>query len=280
MPTAFLPNRVLLHVTGADAENFLQGLITTDLDALPQGEARPGALLTPQGKIFFTFMIWRTDSGLALETDQDQGDALIKRLSMYKLRAAVDIAAGEPDGVTVLWGDEMPTEGIADFRFAKAGVALFRRPGHHGDGPADDYHALRIHNGIAVAPLDYALQDAFPHDVLMDLNGGLSFKKGCYIGQEVISRMHHRGTARRRVVIVHGDTDLPASGTEIHIGAKPAGELGTVIGRTGLAIVRIDRVGEAIADGAPIVAGDVNLVLTLPAWSGLSFPGSGDEAQS
>ena len=280
MTTAFLPDRILLHVAGADAEKFLQGLITTDLDNLPTDEARPGALLTPQGKILFTFMIWRAGSGFILETDSDQSAALAQRLSMYKLRAAVDVTAGEGDGVTLFWDTERPAGSIVDHRFAKSGVALYRVPGRHGDGPTDAYDALRIANGIAVAGRDYALQDAFPHDVLMDLNGGLSFRKGCYIGQEVISRMHHRGTARRRVVIVRGNADLPPGGTDILVGGKTAGTLGTVIGPAALAIVRIDRVGEAIAEGTPILAGDVPVEVALPAWSGLSFPEASEEAQS
>ncbi len=90
----------------------------------------------------------------------------------------------------------------------------------------------------------------------MDLNGGLGFRKGCYVGQEVVSRMQHRGTARRRVVIVTGSTGLPATGTELTAGGKPIGTLGSTDGTKGLAIVRIDRAGEAIAAGTPILAVD------------------------
>jgi folate-binding protein YgfZ len=126
--------------------------------------------------------------------------------------------------------------------------------------------------------LDYALQDAFPHDVLMDINGGLSFRKGCYVGQEVVSRMQHRGTARRRVVTVTSAEPLPASGSEITAAGKPIGTIGTVVGHEGIAIVRIDRAGEAIAAGKPLLAGTVPVTLALPAWSGLVFPSAADEA--
>ena len=232
MPAVFLRDRSFLRVTGAEAESFLHNLITTDLVSLGVDEARPGALLTPQGKILFDFMIWRDGSGFLLETDAVQKDGLLKRLTMYRLRAPVDFAATESEGVTVAWGEDT-AESRRDSRFAKAGITLTRTPGQHGDDTETLYQTLRIGNGIAVSGLDFALQDAFPHDVLMDLNGGLGFRKGCYVGQEVVSRMQHRGTARRRVVIVTGSTDLPATGTELTAGGKPIGTLGSTDGHQG-----------------------------------------------
>ncbi|EPE99121.1 CAF17-like 4Fe-4S cluster assembly/insertion protein YgfZ [Rhizobium grahamii] len=277
MPAVFLKNRSLIRVSGLEAQPFLQNLITTDIATLPAEEARPGALLTPQGKILFDFMIWRDGDGFMLETDDHQRDALLKRLTMYKLRAAVDLApAGE--GVTVSWEGE--SKGPTDSRFSKSGIALARQPGQHGADDADAYNALRVANGIAESGQDYALQDAFPHDVLMDLNGGLSFKKGCYVGQEVVSRMQHRGTARRRAVTVTAETELPPSGTEITAAGKPVGTLGSVVGNGGLAIVRIDRAGEAMAARTPLLVGDVPVTLELPGWTGLTFPSTADEASA
>ena len=277
MPAVFLKNRSLIRVSGPEAQSFLQNLITTDLAALAADEARPGALLTPQGKILFDFMIWQDGDGFIIDTDDDQRDALLKRLGMYKLRAAVDLSpAGE--GVTVSW--DGANTGPADSRFAKAGVALVRQAGQHGANDREIYDALRIASGVAVSGQDYALQDAFPHDVLMDFNGGLSFKKGCYVGQEVVSRMQHRGTARRRVVTVKAETALPPSGTEITAGGKPVGTLGSVVGKGGLAIVRIDRAGEAIATTTPLLAGETAVILELPAWTGLTFPSTADEASA
>jgi tRNA-modifying protein YgfZ len=277
MPAVFLNDRSLLRISGAEAESFLQNLITTDLDSLLADEARPGALLTPQGKIMFDFMIWRDGDGLVIETDSSQSEALLKRLTMYRLRAAVEITAADQQGVTLLW-DEANADGKADSRFAKAGVTLRRLAGRHGEGAPDVYTAARIAAGVAASGPDFALQDAFPHDVLMDFNLGLSFRKGCYVGQEVVSRMQHRGTARRRLVLVAADVDLPETGTPILVGSKPIGTLGSVSGKHGLAIVRIDRAGEAMATDTPILAAEVAVTLTLPAWSGLSFPTSVDEA--
>ena len=279
MPAVFLRDRSFIRVAGAEAEPFLHNLITTDLVSLSADEARPGALLTPQGKILFDFMVWRDGPGFLLETDTTQRDGLLKRLTMYRLRAKVDFGVEDIEGVTVAWADKA-TDGRKDSRFSKAGITLTRTPGQHGDDAETLYDALRIANGVAVSGRDFALQDAFPHDVLLDLNGGLGFRKGCYVGQEVVSRMQHRGTARRRVVIVSGTADLPASGTEITAGGKPMGALGSTVGSKGLAIVRIDRAGEAIAVGTPIRADDAEVSVSLPVWSGLSFPAQSDEASA
>lgn len=280
MPSAFLSDRALLSISGKDAEDFLHSLITTDVAGLPAGTARPGALLTPQGKILFDFILCRRGDGFVIECDMSQREALARRLTMYKLRAAVDIAPVEEVGVTVAWGEDPLADGVTDAAFDKAGIALQRAGGRLSEDGEDAYQALRIEAGLAISGRDFPLQDAFPHDVLLDKDDGLSFRKGCYVGQEVVSRMQHRGTARRRVVIVSAGQDLPASGTDIMAGGKPVGTLGSSAGGKGLAIVRIDRVGDALTNGVEITAGDISLSLSLPAWTGLSFPTETPEAET
>ncbi|MGE8103417.1 YgfZ/GcvT domain-containing protein [Allorhizobium sp. NPDC080224] len=277
MPSAFLPDRAFVRITGADAEHFLQNLITTDLGALATRELRPGALLTPQGKIFYDFLISRSDDGFLVDIRADQVEAFVRRMTMYKLRAAVTIETLPETGATVIWGEA--SDGAADHRFALAGTGVRRQPGRiDGAGDRGAYDALRILHGVPESGRDYALQDAFPHDILFDKSGGVSFRKGCYVGQEVVSRMQHRSTARRRVVIVSGEAPLPASGSEITIGGKTIGALGTVAGERALAIVRIDKAGEAMAVGEPILAGDLPVSVALPGWTGLTFPSSAEEA--
>ncbi len=279
MPSAFLPDRAFIRISGPDAEPFLQNLITTDLAALQTRLALPGALLTPQGKILFDFLIWRDDADFVIDTRADQQEALIRRLSMYKLRAPVVIEAFGENGATVSWGTDQSDAGISDHRFAVAGVDVRRRIGSSAEaGPASAYDALRILSGVAESGSDYGLQDAFPHDVLLDKSGGVSFRKGCYVGQEVVSRMHHRSTARRRAVIVAAESPLPPSGSDVTVDGKIIGTLGTVAGLRGLAILRIDKAGEAMAKGAAILAGEVPIAVSLPGWTALTFPTNAEES--
>ena len=163
MPAVFLRDRSFLRVTGADAESFLHNLITTDLASLGTDEARPGALLTPQGKILFDFMIWRDGPGFLLETDAEQRDGLLKRLTMYRLRAPVDFADIDTEGVTVAWDVNVDdvAESHRDSRSAKAGITLPRTPGQHGDDAETLYRTLRIANGIAVSGADSPCRTLF-----------------------------------------------------------------------------------------------------------------------
>ncbi len=276
MPTIRLDRRALILVSGEEAETFLQNLITTDLDHLPAGDLFPGALLAPQGKILFDFLISRDKEGFRLDCRSDICDDLLRRLSLYKLRARVELSKADQCVATVSWqSDSSALTGLADRRFFDDSV--IRRYGEEDiepDASIADWHALRIASGIGESGDDYALGDAFPHDVLMDLNGGVSFRKGCFIGQEVVSRMQHRGTARRRLLIAQAQKNLPAPGTAITADGKKIGSLGSVSGQSGLALVRIDRAAEAEAGGKVIEADGIAIDLSIPAWSGLEFPQS------
>jgi folate-binding protein YgfZ len=154
----------------------------------------------------------------------------------------------------------------------------YREGADAGEG-AEAWRALRIENGVAESGEDYALNDAFPHDVLLDQLGGVGFGKGCYVGQEVVSRMQHRGTARRRVLIVTAAADLPVPGTEIVAAGRTLGTLGSVSGASGLAILRIDRVKDALDAGVAITADGVPVGVEIPAFASFGFPvAGGDEA--
>ena len=140
-----------------------------------------------------------------------------------------------------------------------------------------DWHAHRLANGVGESGDDFPLGDAFPHDVLMDQNGGVSFRKGCFVGQEVVSRMQHRGTARRRLLIAEGATALPEPGMDIVAGERTIGTLGSVSGSRGLALVRIDRAAKAISNGDTISAGGTAIVLSIPDWASFDFPAADTE---
>ncbi len=283
MPRLSLSGRAILNVTGEDAEDFLQNLITTDLDTLEQGDLKPGALLNPQGKILFEFLVSRYRDGLRLDTLQISADGLLKRLMLYKLRAKVQIAVDSESLVQVSWENEsnaLETDStVRDRRFPQA-LNVTR---HYGDGPFTDqdetaWASLRIAHGVAEAPMDYALGDAFPHDINLDQTGGVSFRKGCFVGQEVVSRMQHRGTARRRILTVTGASDLPEAGTSITAKEREIGTLGSVAGSSGLALVRIDRVKDAMDSGIPILAGDILIHLAIPPEHRFTFPEATQEA--
>lgn len=286
MKTAQLANRSVIVIDGPEAEHFLQNLITTDLDAMGKGEARAGALLTPQGKILFDFVISRRgETGFTLDCRSDIADDLVRRLTMYKLRAKVEISKQEQELVLVRWQDDSSSSSsdsaasktdsswLPDRRFPPDSSVWRSYVTEAASTAADaDFDAFRLGHGVAESGADYALSDAYPHDILFDQNGGVGFRKGCYVGQEVVSRMHHRGTARRRIMLVNGADALPAPGTEIIASGRAIGTLGGTAGTQGIAIVRIDRVKDALDAGEAITAGEISLSLSIPAWASYTLP--------
>ena len=284
MPALILSDRKIVRVDGADAGHFLQNLITANVEAIKPGEAHPAALLTPQGKILFDFLISKAgETGYDCDIRLDLADDFIRRLTLYKLRAAVSFEKRDETPVIAGWDGAAPEGALADRRFPpEADVWRLHRGGSILNANRADWDAIRIEHGVAESGADFALSDVFPHDILMDRNGGVDFKKGCYVGQEVVSRMQHRGTGRRRVARVAAATDLTpaaAPGTGILAGGKTVGSLGTVVGTKALAIVRTDRVADALEGQSPLTVESVPVTLALPAWTGLEFAsaaGAGD----
>lgn len=276
-----LSDRATIKVAGPDAEHFLQNILTVDLDRLEPGMVKPGAMLAPQGKILFDFLISRDgQDAFLLECRAEIADDFLRRLTMYKLRAKAEISKQDQAIVVIRWdADSNPSETdsagfwLRDARFPET-VRVERSYSAQvsPDAETAEWTRLRIAHGIAESDSDYALNDAFPHDVLLDELDGVGFRKGCYVGQEVVSRMQHRGTARRRVMIVDAQGALPAPGTEIKANGRSIGTLGSVDGTRGLAIVRTDRVGSALADGLQIMADEVVLSLSIPAWAKYTLP--------
>ena len=273
MTCVALPHRSLVRIAGPDAQTLLQDVISCDVDTLPKGIARLGALLTPQGKILFEFLISRDgEDGFVFDMITEQIPAFIQRMTLYRLRAKAEIAAIDDSSVNVCWGGKADQTDTLDERFKGAEpVHRVYRSMEGGSASIQDYDQLRIENGVAEAGRDFDLSDAFPHDVLMDLNGGISLKKGCYVGQEVVSRMQHRGTARRRIMKVSGEANLPATGTSIAVSERAVGAMGTVVGSEGLALVRADKIARASADGQDITADGMAISLAFPSWTGLNL---------
>ncbi|MDB5643942.1 MAG: putative glycine cleavage protein [Hyphomicrobiales bacterium] len=268
MPSAFLDDRGLLRIAGEDARSFLQGLVTCDMDKISPQAAGFGALLTPQGKILFDFLILEDAEGFLLDVDADLATALIKRLSMYKLRARVSLAPDLQHGVLALW-DGAVSDGLEfdDPRHPGLGrrAVMPRELAETSASAAKaDYEAHRIICGVPRGGVDFAYGEVFPHDADMDLIHGVDFKKGCYVGQEVVSRMAHRGAARKRIVPVRLRGPAPPPGSEIRAGDLSIGVMGSSARERGLAMIRTDRAEEAIAAGQEMVAG-ASIIELLPA---------------
>lgn len=255
---ALLEDRGVVAVTGEDALKFLDNLITNDMDLLDTQPAIFAALLTPQGKILFDFFVVKAAGGYLIDVARDQADALVKRLSMYKLRAKVGIA-GLPDScVGIASGPEAAGTVYADPRSSGIGWRSIVPDARDMGPPLPGYTALRIEHCLPEGGKDFAWGEAFPHETDMDVLNGLSFTKGCYVGQEIVSRMEHRGTARRRIVrVVTGDGALPSAGTEVKAGDVTIGAMGSSAGGLGLAMLRLDRVAEFASQGVPLTAAGV-----------------------
>ncbi|HEY1862815.1 MAG TPA: folate-binding protein [Roseiarcus sp.] len=269
---ALLEDRSVLSVSGAEATSFLQGLLTNDVERLEPGEARYAALLTPQGKILFDMIVVRTiegdESSYLIDCATPQAADLARRLGFYKLRAKVAIVDVSADrAVAAFWSDERPSvDGLlyADPRDSRLGWrAILPRPigAALGLDHANEYEGLRIAVGAPKGGVDFAYADAFPHDANFDLLHGVDFDKGCYVGQEVVSRMKHRGTARKRVARVKLDGPAPAPGTPVMDRELAVGALGSSSGREALALLRLDRAEEAMAAGRTLSAGGIGLAL-------------------
>ncbi|CAO4148720.1 CAF17-like 4Fe-4S cluster assembly/insertion protein YgfZ [Methylorubrum extorquens] len=277
MPIALLPDRTVVAVSGPDALPFLQGILTCNVETLPEGEARLGALLTPQGKIQFDFLVSRSDDGFRLDVAAERVADLVKRLGLYRLRAKVTVAADPTLGVAAAWDaaeTAAETVRVRDGRLPALGERLYFAEGaFSADATEDAYHAHRIGLGVPEGGRDFAFGDAFPHEALMDQLGGVDFKKGCYVGQEVVSRMQHRGTARTRILpIVYRDGPAPEPGTEVIAGARSLGVTGSAAGDRGLATIRLDRLGDALAMGEPVRAGGTIAAVAKPDFARFAFP--------
>lgn len=267
---AKLTDRALITISGEDAETFLDNLITCKVVGLEKGEASFGALLTPQGKIMFDFFLVKTADGFLIDTAEILAGELVKRLTFYKLRAKVEIKPVEDNTVIAIWGDDLMARDdmIIDLRHAKLGARIYSDT--QAGVEEADYHAHRISLGIPEGGADFQYGDAYPHETLMDQFAGVDFKKGCYVGQEVVSRMQHRGTTKKRIIHIEGETDLPETGTPVMADGKSAGAVGSINDTSGLALLRLDRVTKA----ETVEADGVKITCRIPEWVNFNFPES------
>ena len=258
-----LSERGVLRISGPQCETFLQDLVTNDVTALASGEGRYAALLTPQGKILFDMIIIAIEEdgarGFLIDCPREQAAELAKRLGFYRLRAKVTIDNRSDEMAVLACLDAAPQiDGIVvrDPRSEALGYRAYvpREQARAAEIDASAYEARRIAVGVPKGGVDFAYGDAFPHEANLDLINGVDFTKGCYVGQEVVSRMQHRGTTRKRIVKVAFSADAPPPGTDIKAGDILIGTMGSSAGTHGLAMVRLDGAEEAKAAGAPLIA--------------------------
>ena len=279
---SLLASRSVLRVGGAEARKYLQGLITNDIGKAQGAEAIHAGLLSPQGKILFDFFALGAGDGFLIDVAQEKAAELLKRLVFYRLRAQVEITEEPSLAVAAAWGGtpRLPEGAMlyADPRLSELGFRILVPKGTQAaelgcaPAPGEHYHAFRISLGVPEGGLDYGFGDAFPHEALFDQLNGVDFKKGCYVGQEVVARMQFRGTARKRIVPVEGETSLPAPGAGIEADGMPIGTIGSVNGASGLALIRLDRAEEALARGKTLTTGGVKITLRRPAFARFEVP--------
>ncbi len=290
MQAALLPDRGVVKVAGDDARRFLNGVVTNDIAGLAPGLARFAALLTPQGKIIVDFIVTEAEAedggGFFLDCPKALAGMLVEKLTFYKLRAKLAIEDLSPAlGVMAMWdGAGLSEDGLSypDPRLPALGTRSILPPELAIEAAsalgatltdATAYNAHRIALGVPRGGEDFAYLDTFPHEADMDQLNGVDFDKGCYVGQEVVSRVEHRSSARNRILPIAYDEFAPSSGLPIMAGDKQVGTLGTTANGHGLAMMRVDRAADALAAGTPLICGNIPIRLAKPDWAKFAWPG-------
>jgi folate-binding protein YgfZ len=291
MKATLLPERGVVKVAGEPARAFLNGLVTADVGEMTPQTPRFAALLTPQGKIIADFIVAQApaeDGGdFFLDCPRALAGTLVEKLNFYKLRAKIVIEdLSETLGVMAVWDGAGDTEyGLVypDPRLPALGLRIMLPP-HLADKSAadlgaalvdpNDYDTHRIALGVPRGGLDFIYGETFPHDADMDQLHGVDFKKGCFVGQEVVSRVEHRGTARNRIVPVAFEDFAAEAGIAVMAGEKSVGMMGSSSGNLGLAMLRLDRIDDALAAGAALTAGGLTLRLRESAFAQFTLPGA------
>jgi len=296
MQATLLPDRGVVKVVGEAARTFLNGLLTNDIDKVTPGNPRFAALLTPQGKIIVDFIVTEAPAedggGFFFDVPKALAPGLVAKLNFYKLRAKViaeDLSAVL--GVMAVWDGQGETDyGLCypDPRLPGLGSRIMLPPHLAAEAAADlgatlvdaeSYDAHRIALGVPRGGHDFIYGDTFPHEADMDQLHGVDFHKGCYVGQEVVSRVEHRATARSRVVPIVYDEFSPVPGLPIMAGEKQIGQLGSTAKGRGLALLRLDRVEDALKSGTPLTAGGIAIRALKPEWGTFTWPGEAKAAE-
>lgn len=295
MPGPFfapLPHRALIAVSGEDRATFLQGLVSNDVTHAGESRAIWSAFLTPQGRFLHEFFLAERAGVLLLEAEAARRADLTRRLSMYKLRSKVAVAAQEGWSVYALWGDgAAPALGLAgqpgaaiafagglafvDPRLAEAGLrawlpadgAAALAAAGFAPGTFAEWDAARIALGLPDGSRDLVPEKSILLENGFDELQGVDWQKGCYMGQELTARTKYRGLVRKRLMPVTIEGPAPAPGTAIMLDGAEAGEMRSASGANGLALIRLEQFAKAIAGNGALTAGEARLRPHRPAWA-------------
>lgn len=270
---SLLEDRAVIAVKGTEARPFLQGLISNDMEGCAPGKGIYAALLTPQGKVLFEFFVTEHEDRFLIDCAALRASDLVRRLTFYKLRAKVDIALSPELKVAALWDGAAPAAdgaaAFADPRMAALGVRLIgplpQLQSTLAGVQLGDYRGYLLDLGVPDSA-DVPPDTVFALDAGFEELGAIDFRKGCYVGQEVTARMKHRASARRRFLVAQVNGDLPPPGTRLEASGREVGLLATGLNGRALALVRLDRVDEAINAGEDITAAGQKVRLQRPSW--------------
>ena len=257
-----LPHRGVLHIKGADRVPFLQGLVSNDVTKATAQTGVYAALLTPQGKFLHDLFIWSFPNVLWIDCEAARADDLIQRLTAYKLRSQVEIEnVSDRFDVWAVWGDP---------HLPELGGRLFMEK---GTVPTDvtpvgfiTYDTHRLTLGIADGSRDLEIGHSTLAEGNFDLLGGIDWKKGCYVGQELTARMRYRGLAKKRLFPVRGEGTLPPHGAPLTLNGIEAGEMRSSCGNNGLALLKIDTAQKLTDEESPLTHKETKIFVSTPDW--------------
>jgi tRNA-modifying protein YgfZ len=263
MAAPFRLDRTLIRVSGADAAGFLDKLLTHNLEQLDHSGVQYAALLSPQGKLVADMLVWADGEGIVVEADPARGPGLLARLKMYKLRAAVGIE-DVTGRLQILFAPEVFEGARADPRFPKGELGwrmLCAREAREFPDGAEAYDTQRLALGVPDLARDAAPEEVFALEALLEELNGVDFQKGCFVGQENVSRMKRRATTRKKFCPINFDGPALAPGTPVMAGDAEVGAVRSGVAGRALALLRLDR-----ALGQGLRAGGIEVLLDPPPW--------------